>query len=730
MKSVSKILMSGAGLLFIMAGRNISYAQQDLFKDVLLFIDTSVYSIQKNVINLHNREHLYFYYHNNDEEVQLHLIPASDVSITKLSLYPSGDYVIVDSLLFFNKEYYTLKVRFSNITRSNFLSFRFKAWLADRKEAIDYELPLYPVTLTKINFYPATDDLFIGEEKVFDLLCDNPDNIKLPSEWTKGLDIDYFVSMSEGKLKLYLQPHSAGKKTLQLKLQTYKPFLNSRNQSVYDLPPLTYQFNVKASRLAFLQIDRKDVMFDDVVRTKGIMVQIDNHRYLEMKKTYRIENQEQQGGTLIGELFTQDELTNDKVLCVLRAYNYHQQKEGYLYIKDGDNAKFITNFNILPPTTIYNMMIMRDGKEWTTDNTIYPGETFNLRIEGISLSKVDFKIEELEEIKRDSVVRNDNVVEFRLRVPLTISKKNLAVYSNGLNTGRYLNVKEYQRPRTFDYLFVDYGNFSRCIGRLRGPEIYPHAIKNIIISYNADLIDTREKLYGKQYLDIEVRITGSQGQLIEVKEIENVCFAPGDNSPRYNYYDRSDCVKEDISLNNYLVNKINELPEWVKIQLTFKNKKEKMGGDGFIKVVEIVKQPYFRYDIDVSFPTLLFNRKDPNTGEPGFSYFGGVSMSMVAQFSFYDQNKINKFKPYRIGAGFLALNAFNFNPNNTARDVAAVVIASISPTQNTKIAAPLYFGFGYLFNGFKWQATDGNGNIRSGTQHWIWLVGPGIRVSF
>lgn len=74
--------------------------------------------------------------------------------------------------------------------------------------------------------------------------------------------------------------------------------------------------------------------------------------YYNSIKLYRIEQQEDAGGSLIAEIFTRRILANDRVLCWLRTYNYHKQSEGYLYIKDGDKALFISNFNITPKTRI------------------------------------------------------------------------------------------------------------------------------------------------------------------------------------------------------------------------------------------------------------------------------------------------------------------------------------------------------------------------------------------
>ena len=90
-------------------------------------------------------------------------------------------------------------------------------------------------------------------------------------------------------------------------------------------------------------------------------------------------------------------------------------------------------------------------------------------------------------------------------------------------------------------------------------------------------------------------------------------------------------------------------------------------------------------------------------------------MAMVAQFSFYEKNRINRFKPYKVGLGFIALDAFNFSNDSNNRDIAMVLLGSLYPTRkDTKLSFPLYFGGGY--------------KLKSG--QFFFLVGPGIRVSF
>jgi hypothetical protein len=102
-------------------------------------------------------------------------------------------------------------------------------------------------------------------------------------------------------------------------------------------------------------------------------------------------------------------------------------------------------------------------------------------------------------------------------------------------------------------------------------------------------------------------------------------------------------------------------------------------------------------------------------GQPSYTSFGGISLATLAQLSFYAPDRINRLRPYRIGAGFVALNAFNLSNNaNVERDLGLVVIGSVVPVRTgARLTFPLYLGGGYL--------------LTRGTP--FLLFGPGIGVT-
>lgn len=69
--------------------------------------------------------------------------------------------------------------------------------------------------------------------------------------------------------------------------------------------------------------------------------------------------------------------------------------KGILYIKDGDKSKFITIFSITPATNISDILILREGNEWQSTNTVYLRQIIDLKLvgEGMHKARYSFDIE-------------------------------------------------------------------------------------------------------------------------------------------------------------------------------------------------------------------------------------------------------------------------------------------------------------------------------------------------
>jgi hypothetical protein len=710
--------------LFILIGTGASAQREEwnrYFSDVQLKIDTSEYHLLRNYIEINSQRALTFKYETDESVSEIFLFPKSRNSTSRIRLIESADFNLVDSLVNMNQEYYRFKVKFRNLTLCQFL--QFTLGIKENADSIEHmvSIHLFPYHNTFVKLIPGNEELYVGEEKIFELSSNNKANIKLSNDWTTGQDIDYLIDEKYGQLRLHLLAHGTGRRTLQLTIQTIKPFMDANQRPIYTLPIINQEFIVKTSRLAFLNLDKKEVTLDAESQKTGIEVQIDENRSIVMGKTYRIEDQEKPGGALIAELFTRSGLANNRVLCLLRLYNFHRTSEGYLYIKDGDEAKYITNINITPKTNIKKIFLLHDGGDWTESLSINPGETVIARIEGEGLHKAKFIFEDLTDISSDSALRSENLAFYKLNVPMNLSKKRVSIFNYSENTGFAFQIKEYQVPRQFDYIQLNYGDIDRTISSLKSPILYRHSITDITFDFIPRRIDEDpHKLYGKQYLKVDVTLSNSKGQMLEVRTLDNLVVCPGDNSPRFNFYDTKDCKNDDVSLNSILSRKTYDLDDWSKIELNIQDKKEKYSDEIYSKKVEIYLEKTYKFDIDVSFPGgLITVYKQPVSGDTtgrkklAFGNLSGISMAMIGQFSFYDPEKIAKLRPYKIGVGFLALNAFNFSGGNVDRDVGLVVVGSIFPVNpDRKLNFPLYVGFGYLLK----------------AQQPFFLIGPGISV--
>ncbi|MBX2842912.1 MAG: hypothetical protein KTR26_14170 [Flammeovirgaceae bacterium] len=696
------------GLVSLLAQSN---NEKPVISELIMKIGEKRYALGNNLISYNGDKYLAFEYTEGDEVVEVKMYLYAVNNVKSLELVKSNDYAVVDSLLNFNDQYYAFKIKFNNLSQSDYLNFTFKVFNEDGDEYYQ-RINLFPFTQTAVTFIPQGEELYVGEVKTFELLTNNIQNINTKAILTEGEEINYWLSQRGGKLMLHVIPSEPGKKTLNLKIRVLKPFLNEDGEPTYELPVITRKFTIKESRLTFLDLDNNDIILDENTQLTGIEIQIENNPKLKLGKTYRIEAQEERGGALVAEIFTRSSLSNNRVLCWLRVYAYHRIGDGYLYIKDGDEAQFITNFRIGHKTKITKVSILRSGEEWTDNLSIYPGELIDVRVEGVALDKANLRFAGLYKLLTDSAQSNDHRQVFTLSIPITISKRRIYLTDHGEQTPFSLVVKEFQKPMPLDFVKINYGEGARPITEFDGPVLYNKNIQDVIISFDASLLDRAEKLHGKQYLSIDIQVTGNRRELIDLKTINDVVICPAETSYRFPFYAKNDCNRENITLNNYIRRKTHELYEWSKIELTVRHRKDKYSDQGYIQKFELILARRSSFDIDISFPAGLLIQK---AGEEDIGSFSGISIAAIAQFKFYKPKSIAQLRPYRIGAGFLAINSFNFN-DDADRDLALVVLGSVYPIkrEDSKLNFPLHVGAGFLM----------------GDQKWFYLVGPGIKIRF
>lgn len=706
LKSVIKLYFLPVALLALSAFQSVAQSKKtpfELFSNVEIRIDTSSYSYWNNRINLGNETYLPFEFSKNDEVIELRLYSKAG-SPTGIRLVTSNDYIIQDTLQLINGKYLRARIKFKDLSNIDFAGIK----LMTPESGLLF-LPIYPFSNTYATMYPGEGDVFIGEEKSFEIVSNNIQNLVIDERWKQGDGFEYRYERRATRLFFSLLPTRAGKLILPVEFQLAKPnFLKGKPSFI--LEKQSFEVTARGSRLSFLRFDEREVIWERDDK-QGVEVQLDNHRFLLINKTYRIEDSDTPGGPLIGELFTVRRLSNDKVLCVLRPYNYHNQSDGYLYLKEGDEPKFITNITIVPEPKINRISVLRKGGTWSESTALFPGETVEVRLEGESLSRARFYFEDIKDVTTDTVLRNDNMVHFKLQVPLSIQKKSVSIFNRRTNTGKALDIREHQKPREFDFVVVEYGGTPKRASEITQPILHKGTIGNINLRFDGFLIDDAQELFGKQYLEVEVRVIDNRNILIEKQVIDNIEVCPGDGSPRYFAYSSSNgCMNEALSINDVLSNKTHTLDNWSKIELIIKHRKDFYGGKGYTERIEIIKQKLVTFDVDLSIPAGLLIKKVGVDGFPGLS---GISLSMLAQFSFYQKGEIQRLRPYKIGAGFLAQNAFNFNPD-AVRDLGIVILGSVYPTRKERrFSFPLYAGVGYFLNEDKF----------------FYLIGPGVRIN-
>jgi hypothetical protein len=714
MKISRTIIISLLQIIIIMPG--IAQDISRIFDDIILRIDTSEYSYSRDRVQFQGKSHLAFSFSEPEAVCEVELFPASGQDLSGLRLQPSGDFKLIDSLQIIGDQYIRFKVRFEDLVNSSFLKFSFTRSENSLRGSPFTEINLLPYTHTYLKIYPLDEELFIGEEKVYELVTNNIDNIQINNDWTKTSRMDYRITKTFNQIQLHIIPEVLGRLDVSIPFKLKRPILNERGELVFDLPPIEHRFYVSRTRLQFLDIDETEITLDDSTQSAGIEVQMGRGLMMDMQKTYRIENQEQAGGTLIAELFTKYQLTNNRVLCLLRVYNLHRNADGYLYIKDGDTPRFITNFDITPRTTIEKISIMRDGL-WSENLTVYPGESIDMSIEGVGLHKAALNFEELDEIPSDTTIRGENIALYEFKVPMDVSKRRLELFNYAEPMGWALNVREYQEPRDFDFIWIDYAGKKLPIADLPSTMLTDGTIRNFMFGSDPDMIDSPDKMYGKQYLRMDITVTGRRNELIDVKMIDDIVICPGIKSPRSEFYNLRDCGLQNFDLNSYIRTQTSNLDIWSTLKIRISHMKEKYGGQGETKEFDIVLRKDVSFDIEVSFPAGLITIEQPEEGaeDKRLGQLTGISIAMLGQFTFYHTEKINVQRPYKVGAGFIALNTFNFSDDAANRDIGLVIIGSLYPTtKDVKLTFPLYFGVGYKLK----------------AQKWFGLVGPGIRIRF
>ncbi|MEM7573132.1 MAG: hypothetical protein AAF433_09540 [Bacteroidota bacterium] len=677
---------------------------EDYFTRIEVRTDTTAYQWRTDRYWIAGEDRLPFLYEETSTELELNLQIRRGLERNWRLVPNPNSYQVLDSLQWIDGRLLG-RIRLLKLEQQQYLRLRLAA-----PSGVEISIPLLPCAPTQLSWRNPPPNIFIGEEYSFDLSSNFPANIRVISNWQTSGPLQYRLRRRDnGDLQLQLQATRLGLQRLRVPLRLSTARLQN-GQPVFELPPLTHQLLVQPARLGFLAASPREVLLDRNSRTREVEIEIDDAPELRLNKTYRLEDQEEIGGHLIAELIAQRRLANGRLQATFRPYDYHRREDGYLFLKDGDSTLFLTNLDIRPQTEIQQIEIQRPGADFTGGNQIYPGEAISIRLRGQSLHRSRFEIPGLTALEQDSSRSTASEQVYRATVPATIAERRLPIIGPDGETGQYLQVVEFSRPHPLNFLDLRVEGRQYELADALQLNFVSTKVADIIVGLRPDLID-RDALHGPQYIEIEAEVRDQRNRLID-RRSQQYTICP-ERSVRSSFYGELRCQSEPISISQLIRRGIFGLDPWTKISLRIRHQTNRYPGDpGFESRIEFVLSQRSTFDIDVSFPAGLVIQR---AGESGFGNLGGISLATIAQFSFFQPNKIAQTKPYKFGVGFLALDAFNFSDNSNNRDLGAVALLSLYPLRteySSRLSFPLYLGGGYFLNDRKW----------------FFVFGPGIRV--
>jgi hypothetical protein len=688
---------------------------QNLIKDLIITTDSMKFSLSETSLQHKSQSYLYFVLSSPSDEVEITVIPAKQGEVLDIELVESSAYSVIDALTFIDGSHYSGTIRFNNILQAKFP--RLILHVSTQTGVVNQLINLYPFLFPKPPDINPLIELYNGQELTIPILFEHQYFVEFDNRWRAQGILEYKLSKNQSGAFLNLRSNSTGSQNLHIVVKSTKPFLDTNLKESYDL----FEFNLKiravTSTVNYLNFVGKNYFFEPQ-GSKPIMVQFDYNKKVELNRTYRIEDQEQPGGRLIGEIFTRAVIENkNKIIASLRTYSLHREENGLLYIKKDDLTKFYTNFNILKKPSIAKVSILRPGKDWNTSLSVFPGERVEVKVEGEGLENSRIKLSDGKyRVHLDTSRVNDHVLYYEVTIPADVEERSLPISLNDHPTSHELLISEFQRPRQLDFVTIDYGTGEKSItsDTFIKPALFQDEIGDLIIRFHNENIDSDKEFYGIQHLNIEIRYWDKNKKLIEQREVRDVKIIPGNSSPRFAGYSQVNASANSLQLNDVMVNKTYDLRPWSRIEIVIEHNKSRYQGVGYSHRIEVYRSDNYTVDIEVSFPAGLLVK---NINEPGVGALTGLSVASMAQFSFYKKNRINKLQPLKLGLGFIAINAFSTltGSDGTNNDIGVVSLLSFRPLKpESKVNFPIYAGFGYLFK----------------NESLFILIGPGIQFNF
>jgi len=399
--------------------------------------------------------------------------------------------------------------------------------------------------------------------------------------------------------------------------------------------------------------------------------------------------------------------------------------KGVATIWDSTRKILLTDIEIKPNPQVQKVEILRLS-DWTENLTVRPDERFLLKISGENLINANLNFNSSAISTIPQAANTNNVAIYEVNIADNIQEKEVDMIINeGVVT--VLKVEEYQIPCPLnyftsintDYLALtsdDYVYSSKSFSKLND---------HLLISFDANMIDDNKKMYGVQYIVIEVKVLDNENNIIGVPILKKYYIKPK-NGPRASHYvnPKTDIYSElsgnSIDIKSLLpsepkLNQLNDYKPWETIEISISTDENIYKERGYKKRIVLVNKQTIVIKPSLTIPTGLYVYR-----EGGLSDATGISATALYQVQFYYGNK--KKIPLNLGAGFIGLDAINFVSNKDSTDtdgtqdlgiISMLTIDNfIKPDRKSNISFAIHIGGGYLLNNKKW----------------FWLIGPGIII--
>jgi len=646
-------------------------------------------------------------------EADVWITPRADSSFRYIQLVESAQAKEVSPPAKLVNGTYSLRVRWQQVFQGALPAITLK-YLDASPDTQIVSISLLPQVMMQVSLSPGPKVIYLGERQQFPLQTNLPANIRLQREWTTTPTLAYRIIDKEGVPTLEVTGLKAGNFQPNIPLGTYRPVVENMDAEPVSLSLLPFDLTIKKGRLPLIPMTPDIVELSREDRTTEIEVRFSRQLSLSLGNTYRLESRESAGGMFIGELYIKEITSSGQMIASVRAYTYHKRDAGPVYLKTlRGETKLITQLDIVPTPRVQEVWLRRKKQDWTTDLTVKPGETVELKITGESLRRSSLTLAELGKLlPLDSTAYTSKELLTQVNIPTSIAVSALPVQLGGVDLPFILKVEEYQRPVALKTLAALLINKRRWrLDKVRNPQKLPEELSSLVLEFNRDSIDMESALYGPQYLDIEVEMVDQEYKRIGQVRKKEICLCPTDESPRPKAYGALPCFDGNLSIPDMIDIPLDEYPAWANIRVRISHRPTIYGKATQVEELNLVVTRTLDFSLQVAFPIgILMNRFD-GTGNEALR---SINLGTFLEVGVFKQKGINKLVPVRFSVGLMATDAFNFR-GEPRRDLGVTGLFSIHPVdQRKRWDIPLYLGGGFLID----------------NQTGFFFMGPGVTLSF